>query len=176
MFGTIIAFFLIGISCFVGSIYLICYNEKRSIKDSYYIDLLKDTTNVEELRNPSSSKIPQQDIGKKIFILSGDVTIKENAKITDFDDFPLNGIDNLLTIKVHVEEFDTRIDIEDYRDSRGNLLRRDETVTTDWYEVIPVDEHDFSRVKSQYYYSNDVNFSLKVDSIRRWNLFRWKKV
>jgi len=71
IWGTAFTFFLIGICCFVGSIYLICYNERRAVKDTYFADILRNKNKVVEVNNADIKIVDRNTLNDKVFVING---------------------------------------------------------------------------------------------------------
>ncbi len=75
VWGTVFTVFILGIVCLIGSVYLICYNERRAVKCTQYIDELR-STNVEEI-NSDVSTVNKEKL-KSIHVVSGKKDIINN--------------------------------------------------------------------------------------------------
>lgn len=68
--GSLFASFIIGVLCFIGSFYLICYNERRAVKSTQYIDILKGS-NVREIPNGDINQVDKNTLGNTLYIVGG---------------------------------------------------------------------------------------------------------
>ena len=70
--GNVFGFFIIGILCFISSFYVICYNERRAIKNTRYSDMLYDENKVTVIACEAHDfDIRTFNIEPKVYIVSG---------------------------------------------------------------------------------------------------------
>lgn len=118
--------FIGGILMFFGSIYLTCWNERQSVKQSQLIDIIEDDRTCQTI----NESINTNDLcANKCYLISGNISIVEEAKIKELSlDFPYTK-NNVLMIKYDLEEYDL---ITTPADHENNTR---EQVTSKWGNV-----------------------------------------
>jgi hypothetical protein len=139
--------FVCGILLFIGSIHLICWNERRAVKQTEYIDYIRDDRKCKVIEHGQS--IDSKDIEhEKVYIVNGPVTIETEATIPDL---PLNVTSNkgkIVVIKTNFEKYskqhyEERKEVGE--DEEGNtIIERKETERIVWNSYSPVSENRFS--------------------------------
>lgn len=159
--------FIGGILMFFGSIYLTCWNERQSVRESQIIDIIADTKSCQVLNLGDNIN----DLStNKIYIASGNLTITEEAKINDLSiDFPYTH-KNVLMIKYDVESYDEYTITGDPENSTQ------EQVNSKWNSVSEYSTNVSHKLKSNFYCgSGKINGEFQIDISKLRNLIEYSK-
>jgi hypothetical protein len=143
--------FVLGIVLFFGSIYFICWNERRAVKDTEFIDYLRHPKKCFYINGDDSYQpIPENE--NKVAIITGQVSIKSEAEISNL---PLNiksDRGKIAIIKTEFEKFSKTITSDDEevgKDAEGNtLMKREEVIVRNWSYT----DYTNNRFTGNYYY------------------------
>lgn len=133
--------FLMGFVLWIGSVHLICYNERRAVKDTEFQDYITDSKYCTQVSNgvkiePSSDKMN--------YIVSGKLEIDQSAEI---EGLALNlAAKKVLTIKYIIEEYKTYKSTETEEVERdGQQYEQYKTTTSEfWVPVIRTEGSKFA--------------------------------
>jgi hypothetical protein len=114
--------FIIGLTLFFLSIQIICWNEKRSVKDAEILDLHLDHERCIYIDKADDFKLCELN-NTKLFIVNGQISVKEEAYIEHSCIKLKNVYGKVALIKIFHEYYSTRT----YRDDKGNV-----TVVNSW--------------------------------------------
>jgi len=116
--------FLCGFILYFGSIYLICWNERRAVRECQYLDNIRKESNCKVIENGAKIEDEKLD-GTLSYIVNGELTVEEEAIIpdlnidfkkqidygekilffkTNFDKFTINEVRETETVIVNGEE------------------------------------------------------------------------
>lgn len=128
--GEALGGFVAGIILFICSIHLICWNERRAVKDTEHIDFIKQEKKCVVLEN---GKEVEKEDENKVVIISGVASVQQEAKLTGLPLDISTSKGKIVVIKTHFECFSERVEErhkEVGEDYEGNALIQKETVTS----------------------------------------------
>lgn len=106
--------FVCGIILFICSIHLICWNERRAVKETQFIDYVRDEkkckqidngVDLQEAKGSNSDQTPNEN---KVYIVNGPVTVEEEAILPELNIPVQTNKGKITTIQIQFEKFGKR--------------------------------------------------------------------
>jgi len=125
--GKALAGFLCGFILFFSSIHLICWNERRAVRECQYIDCIREEKKCKIIENGGKIEKIEDNL---IYIINGNIVCEEEPKIEGLDiEFNKKlGVDEkLLMLKINFEKFcnkdvETRKEIQNENGEEGEEI------------------------------------------------------
>ena len=109
-----LGYFLGGIACFFISIHVICWNERRAVKETEFHDFIRKEERCGVINE--GAKIDASQINpNKSYIVTGGLNLLNEAHIQEFTDEGYKFRDNLAIMKLECESFSSSFDEETNR-------------------------------------------------------------
>jgi hypothetical protein len=124
-----LAAFVGGFILFILSIHLICWNERRAVKDTEFTDYIREEKKCSVLEN---GREPSNDEKEKVHLVTGLLSVTEEAKIKDLNLDITTPKGKILVIKTVFEKFskdEVDKEKEEGTDEEGNTIVKHEIVT-----------------------------------------------
>lgn len=147
--------FIAGILCLISSIYLICYNERRAVKETELIDYIRKEDKCVHIMNGVDTKVEEN----KVYAISGPLVINKPAAIDGLDINFAYGRNNILMIKLECEVF-----------SKIKKVTRNSESEVENEEEIPQWSQNYNSkaLQTKYFYAdasiNDI-YDINVDNL-----------
>ena len=149
--------FVGGIILFILSIHLICWNERRAVKDAQYLDYFTRTDRCAFIDNGNEASLTES----RLSIVTGEVNVIKEASIEFFNINITSNKGKIVMIKSHFEQFstmETEKEKEVGEDQEGNaLIEKELTTHRIWSDT---DKINSSKFKTEFH-AGEVNMSGK---------------
>lgn len=125
--GKALAGFLCGFILFFSSIHLICWNERRAVRECQYVDCIREEKKCKIIENGGKIEKIEENL---IYIINGNIVCEEEPKIEGLEiEFNKKlGVDEkLLMLKINFEKFcvkdvETRKEIQNENGEEGEEI------------------------------------------------------
>jgi hypothetical protein len=143
--------FILGIILYICSIHFICWNERRAVKETEFIDFIRQEKKCIFLENAKIIEDKPEN-ENKVFLVNGPASVTQEPKV---DNLPLEITSTrgkICVIKTVFEKFSkiTQVNEEEVgEDEEGNtLVRGEEKTTRNWFKT----DYTNNRFTSKVYY------------------------
>jgi hypothetical protein len=143
--------FVLGIILFICSIHFICWNERRAVKETEFIDFIRHEKKCVYLENGKLVEDKPEN-ENKVFVVNGLASVEKEATIENLPLTVTTPKGKICVIRTVYEKFSKEIKVveeEVGEDNEGNtLMKAEETTTRNWYKT----DYTNNRFTSKYHY------------------------
>lgn len=159
--------FVLGIILYICSIHFICWNERRAVKDTEFVDFIRQEKKSIFVENAKKIEVKTEE-ENKVFIVNGVANVTREATI---ENFPLNITSSrgkICVIKTKFEKFSKTVEVKEEEmgeDQEGNtLVRAEEKTMRHWSKA----EYTGNKFASAVYYGEVLlgeNYSFPMENL-----------